>query len=177
VRPVLLLVPLLLAACTSHSTAGPTPTTTPTPTPVDPCLAASPAPGCITSTPGASHFPYPADAGRISPLPVPEKFAGELARKDNNLSPGIRTATITVTVAAGKVLATDLLCQGRGTVAVTSRPASAAQQTITCDGNQIPSQRAARASSPVKVATRYVVTLRASGPSRWLVAVSARAPQ
>ncbi|MDX6267584.1 MAG: hypothetical protein QOD70_2324 [Frankiales bacterium] len=171
---LLLAAPLLAAACSSHSAAGPVPT----PTPSDPCEAATPAPGCITTTPGtATTYPYPADAGRISPLAVPPAFDGELGRKSNNLTPGVRTATLTVTVPAGKVLATDLICQGRGRVVVTTTPVSAAAQTITCDGNQLPSQLGATAAKPEAAATRYVVTLRATGPSRWLVAVSARAPK
>jgi hypothetical protein len=132
----------------------------------------------VTSTPPeATRYPYPADAGKISPLPVPEPFVGELARKDNNLNPGVRTASLTVTVPAGKVIATDLLCQGRGSVIVTTQPVSGAEQTITCDGKDIPSQYATSAPTPETAAHTYRVLLRATGPSRWLVAVSARAPQ
>ena len=155
-RARLVLVPLLLASCSGHSATGP---------------------AAITNTPGSSAYPYPADAGRISPLPVPGAFDGELARKDNNVNPGIRTTTIAVTVPAGKVVATDLICQGRGEVVVTSRPTSAAEQTLRCDGNAVPSQQAAVAKLPATVATRYLITLRATGPSRGLLAVSARAPQ
>lgn len=167
-RARLVLVSLLLAACTSHSAAGPTATPTP-----DHC----PGPGCLTNIPGSSAYPYPADAGHISPLPVPGAFEGELARKDNNVNAGIRTTTIVVTVPAGRVLATDLICQGRGEVVVTSRPTSPAAQTIRCDGNAIPSQQGAVATQPAAVTTRYVFTLRATGPSRWLLAVSARTSQ
>lgn len=171
---LLLAAPLLAAACTGNTAAGPVPS----PTVSDPCEVPTPPPGCITTTPGtATTFPYPADAGLISPLPVPPTFDGELARKTNNLTPGVRTATLTITVPAGRVLATDLICQGRGKVVVTTKPVSAAAQTITCDGNQLPSQLVATAAGPEAAARRYVVTLRASGPSRWLVAVSARAPK
>jgi len=157
---------LLGAACTSHSTTA-DPTATPT-------LPTSPTASGTTS---ATPFAYPDDAGKISPLPVPDAFDGELARKDNNLSPGLRTATITVTVPAGKVIASDLICQGRGEVAVKTQPKSDAEQTISCDGSELPSQLGVFASDPVKVATRFVFTLTASGPSRWLLAVSARDPQ
>jgi hypothetical protein len=175
VRARLILIPLLLvASCTGGKKEA-----SPTPTEENPCLGASPAPGCITTSPTSepSVFPYPADAGRISPLPVPDTFEGELARKDNNLTPGVRTATITVTVPAGKVIASDLLCQGRGEVAVTTQPKSDAEQTISCDGSELPSQLGVFASDPVTVATKFVFTLKASGPSRWLLAVSARDPQ
>ena len=173
---LLLFVPLLLAtACTSHSTVG-GPTTTPTLS-GGPCEVATPPAGCPTAPAPATTYPYPDDAGKISPLPVPGAFDGELARKDNNLTPGVRTATITVTVPAGKVIASDLICQGRGEVVVTTKPKSDAEQTISCDGNDIPSQLGVFASDPVTAPTRFVFTLRATGPSRWLLAVSARAPQ
>jgi hypothetical protein len=174
VRARYVLLSLLLASCTSHSAAGPSAT----PTEDNPCAGATPAPGCVTSTPAAgTAYPYPADAGGISPLPVPDKFEGELARKDNNVNPGTRNATIVVTIPAGKVVASDVLCQGRGEVIVTTQPRSQAEQTISCDGNSVPSQLGVFASSPEKVATRYVFTLRATGPSRWLLAVSARVTQ
>ena len=174
-RARLLLAPLLVAACTGHSSAGPAAT----PTEENPCTGATPAPGCVSPTPTAeaTAYPYPADAGHISPLPVPERFPGELVRKDNNLNPGVRTASVTVTVPAGKVLATDLICQGRGSVEVTTQPVSLAEQTITCDGSDVPSQLGAEAPTGEKSTRTYRVLLRATGPSRWFLAVSARAPQ
>jgi hypothetical protein len=176
VRARLLLLPVLLAACTSHSSTAPTTA----PTEESPCAGATAAPGCATTTPTAAArttYPYPASAGQISPLPVPDAFEGELVRKDNNLEPGVRTAALTVTVPAGKVLATDLLCQGRGSVVVTTQPGSAAAQTLRCDGSATPSRSAAVSPTAERAARTYHVNLRATGPSRWLLAVSARAPQ
>lgn len=176
-RTPLLVIPLLLlaSACTGSDNTG---KPEPTPTEINPCEGATPAPGCITSSPAtATSFPYPVTAGAISPLPVPDKFDGELARRDNNLNPGVTTTTFTVTIPAGKVIATDVLCQGRGSIAVTTKPVSDGEVTINCDGNDQPSQLGVFASDPVKTATAFTITLKASGPSRWLVAVSARAPQ
>ena len=156
---------LFATACTGTSSNAPAPT----PTAEDSC--------CITNKPGTTTYPYPADASHISPLPVPERFDGELVRKDNNLNPGVRTATLVVTVPAGKLLASDVICQGRGEVVITSKPTSQAQQRISCDGNRIPSQLGATASQPATVAKRYVFEVRATGPARWLVAISARTGQ
>ncbi|MCU1600587.1 MAG: hypothetical protein JWO22_1296 [Frankiales bacterium] len=176
-RAQLLLIPLLLVAgCTG---GGGSKGAVPTPTEENPCLGDPPAPGCITTSPttAPTAVPYPADAGRISPLPVPDKLLGEVARKDNNLTPGVRTITFAITVPAGKVIGSTVICQGRGHVVVTTKPASDAEQDISCDGNAIPSQLGVFASDPVKVTTRYVFTLRATGPSRWLIAAQARPPQ
>ena len=173
----LVLIPLVLVAgCTG---GGSKKTVEPVPTEENPCLGASPAPGCITTSPttGPTTYPYPADAGRISPLPVPDKFLGEVARKDNNLTPGVRSTTFVITVPAGKVIGSTVICQGRGHVVVKTNPSSDAEQDISCDGNEIPSQLGVFASDPVKVATRYTFTLTATGPSRWLVAAQARPPQ
>lgn len=164
---------LLVVACTNSSTSA---NPTATPTEEDPCKGASPAPGCVV-TPSATAVAYPNQAGKISPLPVPGAFPGELARKDNNVDPGIRTATVTVTVPAGKVVASDIICQGRGEVDLSSQPASQAEQTINCDGSEVPSQLGVFASTPEKKATVYRFTLKANGPSRWLFAISARDPQ
>ena len=174
-RTARFVLPLILAAACTHGTGSASPSATPTEE--DPCKGASPAPGCVTASGDPTAFPYPADAGAISPLPVPEAFPGELARKDNNLTPGVRTATIRVTIPAGKVVASDIICQGRGDVDLTSQPPSQAEQTINCDGSDVPSQLGVFASTKETKATTYVFTLKTTGPSRWLVAISARDPQ
>ena len=173
-RTARFVLPLLLAVACTHSSNGANPTATPTEE--DPCTGASPAPGCVEG-PSPTAVAYPADAGKISPLPVPDRFPGELVRKDNNINPGLRTATVTVTVPAGKVVASDVLCQGRGEIDLTSKPSSQAEQTINCDGSEVPSQLGVFASTPEKKATTYTFTIKANGPSRWLFAVSARDPQ
>jgi len=166
---------LPLAGCTSGGKKG----AEPTPTEENPCLGASPAPGCITTSPtaGPTTYPYPADAGQISPLAVPDAFVGEVARKTNNLTPGVRSTTFSIVVPAGKVVGSTVICQGRGSVVVKTTPTSQAEQEFTCDGNQIPSQLGGFADAPVKVATRYTFTLTTTGPSRWLIAAQARPPQ
>ena len=167
-RASLMLAVLLATACTSTSSRAPAAT----PTAQESCAL-----GCLTNSPGTTRYPYPADAGRISPLPVPEKFDGELARKSNNINPGVRTATIVVTIPAGKVVASDVICQGRGELVITSMPTSQAQQRISCDGNAIPSQQGAVANAPETQSKRFVFEVRATGPARWLVAISARTGQ
>ncbi len=175
-RARLLLIPLLLAAgCTGGGKHG----AQPTPTEENPCLGASPAPGCITTSPtdAPTAYPYPADAGKISPLPVPDRFLGEVIRKDNNLTPGVRGTTFTITVPAGKVVGSTVICQGRGSVSVKTTPTSQAEQSFTCDGQEIPSQLGVFADAPVTVDTRYTFTLTTTGPSRWLIAAQARPAQ
>ena len=168
-RALRLALPLLLAAaCTSHSAPGPTAV----PTEDDGCSGATPAPGCVTGT--ATPVAYPADAAKIPAFALPAAFPGELARKDNGADPALRTATLAVTVPAGAYVSSDVVCQGRGNIVVTTVPDSQAAQTINCDGNDTPSELQVFAEKPEKTATRYVFTLRATGPSRWFFAAIGR---
>ena len=91
--------------------------------------------------------------------------------------PASGSTTFTITVPAGKVIGSTVICQGRGSVSVTTKPSSHAEQSFPCDGQDIPSQLGVFADAPVKAATRYTFTLAATGPSRWLIAAQARPPQ
>lgn len=167
-RLLRLVVPLLLAAaCTGGSGSASS-----TPTEDDGCSGPSPAPGCVSSSP--TKVPYPADAAKVPELQLPAPQAGELARKDNNSNPALRTATVTVTVPAGKYVSSQVVCQGQGDVELTTVPDSQAAQTINCDGNEGPSELTVFAEKPAKAPTRYVFTLKATGPSRWFFAAIGR---
>jgi hypothetical protein len=168
VRLSLFLLPLVLvAACTGGSGSASS-----TPTEDDGCGGASPAPGCVSSSP--TKVPYPSDAAKLPALALPTAQAGELGRKDNNADPSLRSATLAVTVPAGKYVSSQVVCQGRGDVQLTTVPDSQASQTINCDGNDTPSELTVFAEKPEKVAKRYVFTLRATGPSRWFFAAIGR---
>jgi hypothetical protein len=83
---------------------------------------------------------------------------------------------VKVVVPRGKVIASDLVCQGRGSVSIKTTPKSGANETINCDGNAIASQFGVFSSSVETVDHTYLVTITADGPSRWLAAISARQP-
>ena len=121
-----------------------------------------------------TKVPYPADAAKVPQLPLPAPQPGELARKDNNSDPTLRTATVAVVIPAGKYVSSQVICQGRGDVVLTTSPDSQAAQTINCDGNEGPSELTVFADKPAKVPTRYVFTLKATGPSRWFFAAIGR---
>ena len=158
-----------LTGCTSGGSSA-QPTATPTAT-GDPCLGASPGPECTQPSPTA--FPYPADASKVPAVSL-EPIAGELGRVDNTRDPARRTAVLTIVVPRGQVIASDLVCQGRGSVAITTSPKSLAEQNISCDSNDVPSRFGVFASAAETADRTYVVTVRATGPSRWVVAMSAQ---
>ena len=169
VRMSRLVLPILLAAaCTSHSATG----ANPTPTEDDGCSGATPAPGCVTGSP--TPVPYPADAAKIPAFALPSPFPGELGRKDNSAAPALRTATLTVTIPAGRFVSSDVVCQGQGNVVLTTVPDSQAAQTINCDGNDTPSELQVFAEKRETAPKRYTFTLKATGPSRWFFAAIAR---
>lgn len=165
-------VPLLLAGC---STAEPQSTPEPTATEINPCSGATPAPGCSTGTPSAGAVAYP-DSAAALPAVTAAPFDGELARADNGADPAKRTATLRVVIPRGKVIASDLVCQGRGNVSIQTTPKSAADETINCDGNSVASQFGVFSSTVESADHTYLVTITADGPSRWLAAISARKP-
>ena len=163
-----LLLPLALTAC-SGSTAADRPAASPSCPPGGTVLPAR----CVsTATPSADA--YSSDPGAIAPVDPAPPAAGQvlLGAADNTAAPSRTTATFTVTVPGGSRIGSEDYCRGNGELRLTTVPDSDAFQSFTCNsGAGQQSTLTSESAVPVTTPTTYVVTVRATGASRWSVRV------
>ena len=163
----LLLAALLLTACTGEADEVPLPS-------ADPCLAqdVTEVPEeCAeepSAAPGASP---PASSAEIAAVTLPPA-KNELARIGNDDDPALTTADFDVTIPAGARLRSTVVCNGAGTVRLTTVPSSGAQQEFRCEYGGEGVELTVEAATQVSQQQAYEVTFTAETPARWMVVLS-----
>jgi hypothetical protein len=159
---------LLLTGCTGGGDDVPIPS-------ADPCLVqdATEVPEeCLEDggegSPGASP---PASSADIAPITQPP-VENELARAANDQDPSRTNADFDVTIPAGARLRSTVICNGAGTVRLTTSPESGAQQEFRCEYGGEGVELTVEAATQVAQQQAYEVSFTAEVPARWLVVLS-----